>query len=237
MIYLANCSRSEAAELKGTLFEIEERVSAKTKNITRRKHRVLVNVETKNIVSALEDGLGNAQMVTTSKTVPYCPGGMQGRVFQRVPLDELDMLGKVPTGVVILVEMPDGFSDMREALRICRELPEARLIGGKLLGIEGVRIGRFDEGDLEGVKFTDKRVFFEGSYDPFVEVDLMDLENIETDAPKTGAIRVKREKVAKAPREPKAPSEPKEPRAPRVTVPKALSKTEKKRQTVADLFG
>jgi len=62
---------------------------------------------------------------------------------------------------------------MLEAKEICTKYPYARIVGGNLLGVEGVRIGRYDTG-----KDRMSPVFNE-MYDSFIEVLLKDLDGIQ----------------------------------------------------------
>ena len=68
---------------------------------------------------------------------------------------------------------------MRVLKEVCDKYPTVRFIGGNLLGVEGVRIGRYDEG-------KDKcSPVFKDIYDNFVEVDLEDLDNLQEIVKKT----------------------------------------------------
>ena len=101
--------------------------------------------------------------------------GYSGDVFQEVTLEELDRVTE-QEGVKILVRLPEGYCDMRTLWNISQERPEVRFIGGNLLKIDGVNIGRY--GDC-------KQVICRDMYDSFVEVDLNDLDGLQEIVRKT----------------------------------------------------
>lgn len=94
----------------------------------------------------------------------------KGRVFREFSLDE-EIIEQ--EGVTPLVRVPDGYSDMRTLLNICTLHPSVRIIGGNLLNIDGVRIGRYSIGKDKGSPV------YCGLYDQFLEVPLSDLGNIQ----------------------------------------------------------
>lgn len=98
----------------------------------------------------------------------------------------------------VLVRLPEGYCNMFELKALCDKYPNVRVIGGNLLNIEGVRIGRFE---------GNKPVICDGVYDTFIEAELDDLEGIKEKVKKVKVIEVKekkaREKKEKAPAEKK----------------------------------
>lgn len=76
------------------------------------------------------------------------------------------------TGVTTLLRVPDNYCDMRHLYNICSKRSDVRIIGGNLLGVDGVRVGRFDSG-------KDKIYpVFNGVYDSFIEVGLSELGDV-----------------------------------------------------------
>lgn len=95
------------------------------------------------------------------------------------------------TGVTTLVRLPEGFCDMRTLYKICNSRPDVRVIGGNLLGVDGVRIGRFDGG-------KDKLApVFNGVYDSFIEVGLSELGDL------TELVKKAKKKMKDTTKEPK----------------------------------
>ena len=91
-------------------------------------------------------------------------------VFREVPLESIDMLKDEP-GVCNLVRLPDGYCNMRELWNLSRT-KNVRFIGGNLLGVKGVSIGRYEEGKEK------MSPVFNGEYDVFLESNISDLENL-----------------------------------------------------------
>lgn len=100
------------------------------------------------------------------------------KTFMEVPFDKLEATIPVDD-VVTLVRLPEGYCNMRELYNICSSRPDVRFIGGNLLAIEGVRIGRFDDGKEK------MSPVFNDMYDNFVEVDLGDLDGLQEIVKKT----------------------------------------------------
>ena len=61
---------------------------------------------------------------------------------------------------------------MMELVKVCTDIPNSRLIGGNLLAVEGVRIGRFED--------EKKKLYpvYNGIYDNFIESNLSDIGNL-----------------------------------------------------------
>jgi hypothetical protein len=112
--------------------------------------------------------------------------GIPEGVFHEVPLSEFSVntTPKYP-GVITLVRLPDGYADMRAVYDMCQAREDVRVIGGNLLGIDGVRIGRFDSG-----KSKLSPVYSE-MYDSFLEVSLSEVGDVTE-------LARKAKKVAKA---------------------------------------
>lgn len=119
-------------------------------------------------------------MVESGRFANYVPTEWQGKVFNEYFADSYhDPNIPVCTDAISLLRVKEDFSNMRVVLENCKKHPDVRFIGGNLLGMEGVRIGRFDDG-------KDKMSpVFKGIYDTFVEVDLNDLDGIKEIVRKT----------------------------------------------------
>lgn len=115
-----------------------------------------------------------------SFSVSEVPDKLKGRVFNEIMFDDFDDTAVSDVdGVVNLLKLPSGYCNMLNIYNICCKYPNIRVIGGNLLGVEGVSIGRFDEG-------KDRMLpVFDGIYDTFVEVDLNDLDGLQEIVKKT----------------------------------------------------
>lgn len=163
MILLASCTAEQCRNFNGKLV-IPNEDSGKP-------DKVLLNVN----LEAGEEIPSNAYCVTYKGQVGKV---LDGKTFLEVSLDEVESFEPVE-GVITLVKMPSGYCDMRRIYNLCCERPDVRVIGGNLLGISGVRIGRFEEGkDKMSPVFCDV-------YDKFVEVDLGDLDGLQEIVKKT----------------------------------------------------
>ena len=163
MILLASCTAEQCRNFNGKLV-IPNEDSGKP-------DKVLLNVN----LEAGEEIPSNAYCVTYKGKVGEV---LEGKTFLEVPLDSVDSSEPVE-GVVTLVRVPSGYCEMRKLYELCCKRSDVRVIGGNLLGIDGVRIGRFDEGkDKMSPVFCDV-------YDKFVEVDLGDLEGLQEIVKKT----------------------------------------------------
>lgn len=118
---------------------------------------------------------GNERCITfKGKNASFCPTELYGKVFNEVSLEDLKE-DKVQTvnGITTLVRLEDSFTDMRELYDLSKKYPGVRFIGGYLLKIEGVGIGRYDEG-------KDKLPpVYKEMYDRFLEVELKDLDGLQ----------------------------------------------------------
>lgn len=169
MELLASCSLEESKRFNGTL--------VLPKEDQKKADKVFLNImvgATEDIPEVFGKLSGREKCITFPEDNPVssCPEGYSGRLFNECSLDTLPQMPQVD-GVVSLVRLPQGYNDMRTLRKLSETYPNARFMGGNLLGIDGVRIGRFDEG-------KDKMSpVFEDVYDTFVEVDLNDLEGIQ----------------------------------------------------------
>lgn len=125
--------------------------------------------------------------VEEGRFASYVPTEWEGKIFNEYSAGYYDD-PNVPVcdKATSLLRLPDGYSNMRVLYDMSKKYPNVRYIGGHLLGIEGIRIGRFDTG-------KDKMSpVFKDMYDAFVEVDLDDLNGLQEIVKKT---RKKAEKM------------------------------------------
>ena len=188
MQLLASCSLEKSREFNGKLVLPNE--NKKTPD------KVFLNIvvgEDERPEDVFKGLSGKEKCITFSKYNPtnFCPTSLEGNVFNECDLDILlnDACFPEPKGVITLVRLPKDYSDMRNLKKLCSEHPTVRFIGGKLLGVEGVRIGRYDEGKEK------MSPVFDEIYDTFVEVDLNDLDGLQEIVKRT---RSKAEGVVKA---------------------------------------
>lgn len=125
--------------------------------------------------------------VEEGRFASYVPTEWEGKIFNEYSAGYYDD-PNVPVcdKATSLLRLPEGYSNMRVLYDMSKKYPNVRYIGGHLLGIEGIRIGRFDTG-------KDKMSsVFKDMYDAFVEVDLDDLNGLQEIVKKT---RKKAEKM------------------------------------------
>lgn len=189
MELLASCSLERSRTFNGTLSlpnedkKVNDKVSL---NI------VIDNAEDCNVVFSSLSGLERCVTFTGEKKATYCPTNLEGKVFNEYTIEDA-LNGRIEPimGVVDLVRVPEGYCDMRQVKTYCSKYPSVRFIGGNLLNIEGVRIGRYDKGkDKMSPVLCDMQ-------DTFVEVNLDDLNGIQE---KVKKVRIKAEKLAKEPK-------------------------------------
>lgn len=163
MEILASCSYDESMQYNGKLvLENEEGKSDK----------VSLNIVVKDgDISILENLKPSVKCVTYLGDVDFSNAKIpQNRVFREFTLgDEIVEF----EGVTPLVRVPDNYSDMRTLLNICNKYSSVRIIGGNLLNIEGVRIGRYDLGKDKGSPV------YSGVYDQFLELPLIEIGNLK----------------------------------------------------------
>lgn len=161
---LASCSYLESRKYNCKLvLDIEGSTSKK-------QEEVLLNIETDDVEEIYLGGMGVAKCITTTNSPSRCPIDFHGNVFRLYNYgDDLQGIENEVQGVVPLVVFPDGFSDMRTVMSIVEKYPNARVTGGNLLEIPGIRIGRYDEGKEK------MPAVFNGVYDAFKEVELADI--------------------------------------------------------------
>lgn len=190
MELLASCSLSQAKGFNGKLVIPNED--------SKRPDKVFLNIEyddesdgtTSDFFKAVS-GLGTGLVRCVSFPVGYAgvvvPEEWKGRAFVYTDLDTVALDPNYPEseGVVSLVRLDADFPcekykvTLRDLVSLCREHPSVRVMGGNLLGVEGLRVGRFDTGKEK------MSPVFRDIYDTFVEVRLDDLEGLTEIVKKT----------------------------------------------------
>lgn len=170
MDFLASCSYQDSQRFSGKLVVPSEDGGKPGKVYL----NIVSETDDRSLVQLIK---GNVKSVTYTGGMPSFAEEVfedlpQG-VFHEVPLSEFSVTDTPQyKGVVTLVRLPDGYNDMRYLHSICSQREDVRVIGGHLLGIEGVRVGRFDSG-------KDKLYpVYDGMYDSFLEVGISDLDNL-----------------------------------------------------------
>ena len=169
MELLASCTLEEAKNLSGKLMVEPEEEGGKPIPV---KLNIICNPDE---VSAVKMIGGNVRCVTfIGDSKPNFDGFTDlSNVFHEVTLDELEVSGAyVVDGLTTLVRVPDDYKDMHYLANLCRERKDVRVIGGNLLAVEGLRIGRYEAG-----KEKMSPVFCE-VYDQFAEVVYSELGNV-----------------------------------------------------------
>lgn len=194
MEVLASCSYDESLKIDGKLQIPSDGVS--------KPDKVSLNVVVTNGDTSVLNKLPvNVKCVTFMGDVDLS-GITDKKVFREIKLGD-----EIPKdcGVPILVRVDDTFSDMRKALELCSQAKNVRIIGGNLLQIDGVRIGRYDTGK-DGTT-----VVYNGVYDQFLELPLAEIGNLQE------VVRRARNKLDSALSERKTKSVKSEKTAPRKT--------------------
>lgn len=137
------------------------------------KEEVRLNIVTSGPKEVLMTNL-NAMCVTVQGCDDFIiPSGTSVDFFRELSLDSYLEGGFAKTpGVTCLVRLPDDYSDMRTLYDISLKDDSVRFIGGNLLEIPGIKIGRYSTGKekLSSV--------FNGVYDYFRECPLDEISVI-----------------------------------------------------------
>lgn len=158
MTFLASCGLEDAKSCNGKATVPNEE--------GRKPHTVLLNL----VVDGSEEDVNIPSSVYSvtikgNKNIRGVPDGI--KVFNEVPLSEISEIAGAQG--IKLVRLPEGYSNMLELYNLQKKYPDVRFIGGKLLNIEGVNIGREDE----------TPVVCDGIYDSYMEVKFSELDNIK----------------------------------------------------------
>ena len=116
-----------------------------------------------------------------------------------ITLEDVASLSKdAPSGVSIVINMPDDFTDLKFVWDCCTKFPNIRFAGGKLFNIDGCRLGSIGIDIYEnfGIKYTAE------AYNGIGGVEFRDLAELEltfTDKPeKATEKKEKKEKTGGA---------------------------------------
>lgn len=209
MTYLATCSKEEALNFSGSLYVF----SSDGKN---KKEKVYLNVEVEDETQISDITCAAVACLTVKNIVTgKLPAKYKNRVFYEIALADIAQYDFSLLGdIVPLVCLPRDYCNMLELSRLCREHPSLRFIGGNLLRIPGIHIGRVDDPACLGVVSKDKLpLICNGQYDVFQEIGLTDLGDLQEERGKIEVVKPSPKTKTKA------------------------SKTAKKKQAFTDVFG
>lgn len=197
-------------------------------------HTVIPNVifENEEVDNALVSNLiGKGYYVTfTGNSRFNIPEGINNsHVFSEYTMEELESdIELCNPGVTNIIHVSDGvYPDLRLLVSYCNMGENIRVIGGNLLCVDGLRVGR-----IEG----NKPLVCSGVYDSFIEADESELSDMNTllekikQAEKSlSKAMLKSNKSKSSNSSKKSPSQPSEPKKP--------SSNSKKATAFSNLFG
>lgn len=170
MLIVASCSLSEAVEVNGKLVTVDEEGN--------KSDRVLLNVEISESDTDVSEMLkkipkGTVKFFTVNSDIIV---DTDLPVFRSYTLEDALENG-MKTDYTPLVNVGDDFPNANVNMRTLYELslshPGVRFIGGRLLALNGISIGKFDEGKSKmSVNYSDV-------YDNFLEVKLSEIGNLK----------------------------------------------------------
>lgn len=170
MLIVASCSLSEAVEVNGRLVTVDEEGN--------KSDRVLLNVEINESDTDVPEMLkkipkGTVKFFTVDSDIAV---NTDLPVFRSYTLEDALENG-MKTEYIPLVNVGDDFPNANVNMRTLYELslnhPGVRFIGGRLLALNGISVGRFDEGKSKmSVNYSDV-------YDNFLEVKLSEIGNLK----------------------------------------------------------
>lgn len=215
MQFLAKCSVEEAKKYNGKLVIPNED--------SKKVDKVFLNIEvhdSEELEEAYRFTPGLVKCITSWVKPMYCPEAWKGNVFCAYSYEN-DVVGKDHTdGVKPLLIASQGYCNMRDIYNISLKTEDLRVIGGCLLDIEGINIGRYNSNK------GDSTAVFDGMYDTFVEINIEDLENLQEIASKV------RKKVSESDIKEKKSKDGKS------SKPKSIGQTvNKRKETLNKLFG
>lgn len=213
MKILAGCTIEEALKFNGKLTIPNEDKKTPDKVVLNLQIEEGDKVDFKSLPKAVEVITVNG--VSSMKV----PESYKGKVFNSLSLEAYDSLEEYNSEFPLLVMLPEGYCDMRTLKRECEKNSYVRFWGGNLLGIEGVRIGRYDSG-------KDKMLpSFCGVYDNFMEAKLGELSGI------VETLSKNRKKLETVEKKGKSKSKSKKSNS------EGKSSKSKKKEVVSKLFG
>ena len=171
MEILASCSYDESLNYDGRLI-IENEEGEKPDKVSL---NVVVGVDETIDLSALKPSvksvtfLGSVDLSNVSSE--------KVKIFNEFSLDEFYALNEPEDvkydGVTTLVRLPDGYCDMKKLYCLNNCFPFIRFIGGNLLNIDKVNIGRYEQGKEKSSPV------YNGIYDQFLEMPLSEIGNLK----------------------------------------------------------
>lgn len=191
MEILASCSIEESKKYMGKVVLPCEDKKTPDKVV----FNIVVNDGDTGVYKELQ---GNEKCVTFIGTpADFCPTELEGKVFNEYSLDDIEN-GRIVEvkGITSIVKLPDGYSNMRQLKAYNNKYPSVRFVGGYLLKVDGVNIGRYPEGRE---KFPP---VYREMYDSFLEVNLSELDGLQ-EVIKRNKKKVEGDTKEKKKREPK----------------------------------
>lgn len=230
MQILASCSLSEARNFNGKLVLPNEDKKKPDKVFLNVEYNIEEGKEVADFfkeVSSLDRSLVKCVSFPKGVLSMEVPEQWSGSVFVYNSIDELESNPNYAPvkGVIDLIRLDSDFPNpdkykvnLRDLAEFCKSHSSVRFNGGNLMAVEGLRIGRYEDG-------KDKMSpVFKDIYDTFVEVDLSDLNGLQEIVKKTrkraenldGGEKKKRSKSSSGSK---------------------ISRSSKKAETVSKLFG
>lgn len=188
---LADCTVEDARKYNSRLVRPRRSVNKKGKE-TVSKDIVYLNVvydedSTESLSEVLQKGIGVADVLTVKDLdafsgVREVPEELHNRVQVFVDYDErVDALKSIPAGVRVIAELPKetrNYDIFKLAEECTSSAGALRFVGNVMLRTDGLKIGRFDEGELPGLKDL-PGASVSSKFDEFEEVNLEDLSGVE----------------------------------------------------------
>lgn len=162
MEILASCNLEESKQYNGKLV-IQDEDSKPIK--------VQLNVVSKEKIDP-KDLSENVKCVTFLGTFPDVEKKNGVSYFSELSLDDVKSGFTEVDGITPLLRVPDNYCQLKELVGYCNQYKSLRVVGGNLLAVDGLRIGRFE--------VDKKKIYpvFNGMYDNFLEMQLSDLGNV-----------------------------------------------------------
>jgi hypothetical protein len=181
-MYLANCEYKDVADIKGRLVSTRDGITT----------NVVLNILSEDMTD-VDFSDRNIKCITVLSDDITVPEGFEEDIFREYTLETLnENANSLPSGVVPLLKLEDSYSNMMEVYNLSLKYPKLRVIGGNLLALDGVKIGRYERGkDKMGI-------VFKGQYDTYDAIDLADLDYKVVERKKSVNKRVQKSKALKA---------------------------------------
>lgn len=163
---LASCSVEEALNYNGKMSVDDEKVYLNIK-VSKDDIKKAFNValENRQVKAITVEGVRDNDV----KFLPEVPEKLIGMVFISESIEKVTER----YGYEVLIKLENSYCDMLNLYKLSEMYPSVHYIGGKLLEIPGIHVGRFDKGKEK------LSSYFDGMYDYFVEAELSELSNID----------------------------------------------------------